>query len=58
MGKGLYKVFKPAVNIILQVLPIFVESGSEVSYFISDPTYFAEVKRISDDIKKPWPKST
>ena len=34
------------------------ESGSEVSYFIPDPRNFAEVTRLSNDIKKPWLKST
>ena len=34
MGKGLHKVFKAVVNEISQVLPIFNESGSEVSYLI------------------------
>ena len=34
------------------------ESGSEVSYFIPDPRNFSEVTIFSDDIKKPWLKST
>ena len=34
------------------------ESGSEVSYFISEPRNFAEVKRLSEDINKPWLKAT
>ena len=41
----------------MQVLPILGESGSEVSYFIPDPRNFAEVNRLSDDIKKPWIKN-
>ena len=39
-------------------LPIFGESGSEVSYLIPEPGKFAEVTRLSKDIKKPWIKST
>ena len=58
MGKGLHKVFKTVVNEIWQVLPIFGESGSEVSYFIPEPRNFSEVTRLSDDIKKPWLKAT
>ena len=54
MGKGLQKVSKAVVNQISQVLPILGESGSEVSYFISDPRNFAEVTRFQDYIKKPW----
>ena len=34
MGKGLHKVFKAIINEILQVLSIWGESGSEVSYFV------------------------
>ena len=34
------------------------ESGSEVSHFIPEPIKFSEVKKLSDDIKKPWLKST
>ena len=53
MGKGLHKLFKAAVNEILQVFPIFCESGSEVSHFIPDPRNFSEVTILS-----PWIKST
>ena len=53
MGKGLHQVFKYVVNDISQVLPIFGESGSEVSYFIPKPINFDEVTRLSDDINKP-----
>ena len=53
MGKVLHKMFKAFVNDISQVLPIFGESVSEVSYFIPYPRNFAEVNRFSDDIKKP-----
>ena len=58
MGKGLNKVFKVVVNNISQALPILGESGSEVSYFITEPTNFSEVTRLSQGIKKPWPKAT
>ena len=33
------------------------ESGSEVSHFIPEPRNFAEVKKITDDINKPWLKA-
>ena len=39
-------------------MPIFGESGSEVFHFIPYPRNFAEVTRLSDDIKKPWLKET
>ena len=55
MGKGLYKVFKTVVKDILQYL-LLGESGSEVSYFISEPRNFAEVTKLSGDINKPWLK--
>ena len=58
MGKGLQKVFKYFVKKISQVLPILGESGSELSYFIPEPRSFSEVTIFSDDIKKPWLKST
>ena len=58
IGKGLHKVFKAAVNDILQVLPIVGESGSEVSYFIPEPRNFSEVTRFSEDTKKTRLKST
>ena len=53
MGNGLHKVFKAVVKYISRYLPIFGESGSDVSYFIPDPRNFAEVTRFSDDINKP-----
>ena len=58
MGKGLQNLFKDVINEILQVLPILGESGSELSYFNPEPRKFANVTRLSDDIKKPWIKST
>ena len=41
----------------MQDLPALGESGSKVSYFIPEPGKFSEVKKLSDDIKKPWVKS-
>ena len=58
MGKGLYKVFKTVVKEISQDFPPLGEYGSEVSHFIPEPRNFAEVKKLSDDIKKPWLKAT
>ena len=46
MDKGFHKVFKAAVNEILQVFPSFCESGSEVYYFIPEPRNFEEVTRL------------
>ena len=34
------------------------ESGSEVSHLFPEPRNFAEVKKLSDKIKKPWLKAT
>ena len=34
------------------------ESGSEVSHFIPEPRNFAEVTKLSENINKPWIKST
>ena len=55
-GKGLHKWFKAVVNEISQSLPILGKYGSEVFYFILKPRNFAEVTRLSDEIKKPWLK--
>ena len=46
MDKGLNKVFKTVSKDAYQDLPIFGESGSEVSYFIPYPRNFAEVTRL------------
>ena len=53
MGKGLHKVFSTVVNEISQELTPLGESGSEVSHFIPEPRNFAEVTKLSDNIKKP-----
>ena len=58
MVKFLHKVFNTDVKEILQDLPPLGESGSEVSHFIPEPRNFAEVKKLSDIIKKPWLKAT
>ena len=34
------------------------ESGSEVSHFIPESRNFAEVTKLSDNIRKPWLKAT
>ena len=33
------------------------ESGSEVFHFIPDPRKFPEVKKLSENIRKPWLKA-
>ena len=58
MGKGLHKVFSTVVKDILQELTPLGESSSEVSHFIPEPRNFAEVTKLSDNIKKPWLKAT
>ena len=58
MGKGLHKVFKTFVKNISQEFPPLGESSSEVSHLIPEPRNFAEVKKLSDDIKEPWIKAT
>ena len=58
MVKGTHKLFKAVFIEILQALPIFGESRSEISYLILEAGKFAEVTRLSKDINKPWLKST
>ena len=58
MGKGLHKVFSTVVKEISQELATLGESGSEVSHFIPEPRNFAEVKKLSENIIKPWLKAT
>ena len=36
----------------------FGESGSEVSHIIPEPRNFAEVTKLSENIRKPWLKAT
>ena len=58
MGNFLHKVFSTIVLDILQELTNFGESGSEVSHFIPEPRKFAEVTKLSENIRKPWLKAT
>ena len=58
MGKGLHKVFSTIVKEISQELTNLGESGSEVSHFIPEPRNFAEVTKLSENIRKPWLKET
>ena len=57
-GKISHKVFRTIVSEIFQELNNFGESGSEVSDFIRGPRNFAEVKKLSENIRKPWLKAT
>ena len=58
MGKGLHMVFSTVVKEISQELATLGESGSEVSHFIPEPRNFAEVTKLSENIRKPWLKAT
>ena len=58
MVKGLHKVFSTIVKDISQELATLGESGSEVSHFIPEPRNFSEVKKLSENIRKPWLKAT
>ena len=58
MGKGLHKAFSTVVKEISQELTPLGESGSEVSHFIPEPRNLAEVKKLFENIKKPWLKAT
>ena len=58
MGKGFHKVFSTIVKEISQELATLGESGSEVSRFIPEPRNFAEVTKLSENIRKPWIKET
>ena len=58
MGKGLHKVFSTILSEISQGMTNLGESGSEVSHFIREPINFAEVKKLSGNIRKPWLKAT
>ena len=58
MEKGLHKVFSTVVKEISQEMTALEESGSEVSHFIPESRNFAEVKKLSKNIKKPWLKAT
>ena len=58
MGKGLHKVFSTIVLEISQELTNLGEPGSEVSHFIPEPRNFAEVTKLSENIRKLWLKAT
>ena len=58
MEKGLHKVFSTIISDISQELTNLGESGSEVSHFIPEPRNFAEVKKLSDNVRKPLLKAT
>ena len=57
MGKYLHKVLSTVVQEISQELTALGESGSEVFHFIPEPRNFAEVTKLSENIKKPWIKA-
>ena len=57
MGKGLHKVLSTLVKDIWQELTPLGEFGSEVSHFITEPRLFAEVTKLSENIKKLWLKA-
>ena len=57
-GNGLHKVFSTVVKEISQELIPLVESGPEVSHFIPEPRNFSEVKKLTENIKKPRIKAT
>ena len=58
MGKGEHKVFSTIIKEISQELTNLGESGSEVSHFIPEPRNFAEVTKLSENIRKHWLKDT
>ena len=58
MEKGLHRVFSTIVLDISQELTNFGETGSEVPHFIPEPRNFAEVTKLSENIRKPWLKAT
>ena len=58
MEKGLHKVFSTVVKYISQELTHLGESGSEVFHFVPEPINFAEVTKLSKNIRKPWQKAT
>ena len=58
MGWGLQKAFSTVVNEISQELTSLGESVSEVSHFIPEPRNFSEIKKLSENIKKPRLKAT
>ena len=57
-GKGLHKVFSAVVKEIFQELVALGESGTEVSHFITESRNVSEVKKLLENIKKPWLEAT
>ena len=57
MGNVLHKIFSTILKEISQELEALGESGSEVSHFIPEPRNFAEVTKLSENIRKPWLKA-
>ena len=51
MEKYLHKVFSTVVKEIFQELTALGEYGPEVSHFIPEPRNFAEVKKLSENIR-------
>ena len=58
MVKGLHKAFKAVVIELNNAFTTLVESGSDVSHFITEHRNFAEVSRLPSDIKKARLKAT
>ena len=58
IGKCLHKIFSTIIKQISQELTNLGESGSKVSHFIPEPRNFAEVTKLSENIRKPWLKAT
>ena len=52
MDKVLHKVFKTVAKYISQEFTLLGESGSEFSHFIPESRNFAEVTKLSNNIKK------
>ena len=54
MGKVLHKFFNTVVNELNNAFYNSVESGSEVSHFILEPSNFTEITRLPADVKTLW----
>ena len=57
-GKSFTQSFSTILSEILQELTNFGETGSEVSHFIPESRNFAEVTKLTENIRKPWLKAT
>ena len=57
MGRGEHKVFTAVVKEIPQYFTILGQSGSEFSSSIPYPGNFAEVTKLSYEMKIPWLKA-